>query len=499
MDYIVAFDQGTTSSRCMIFDREGKVVARAQEESKRYFPRPGWVEQNAAEIWSSQLGMYFKALTEAGLTSNDIAAIGIANQRETTVVWNRHTGKPVCMAPVWQCRRGAPLIEEIVEAGHGEMIRAKTGLVPDAYFSASKLAWVLDNVEGVREGAEAGDILFGTVDSWLIWQMTKGATHATDYTNASRTLLFNIHTLEWDKELLELFNIPEQMLPEVKSSFEIFGLAEMDTRAQIPICGVLGDQQASLFAQCCFEVGDIKATYGTGSFILMHTGDKPVASEHGLLTTIAFAWKAEGSDELNVTYALEGSVYSAGSTIQWLRDGLHFIRQAEETEEIAKSVEDNDGVFLVPAFNGLGAPHWDSNARGMLTGLTQGTTKAHIVRAALESIVFQAMEIIEVMAEDAGMDIRELRVDGGASANDFIMQLQSDLLGVDVIRPQLTEATALGAAMCAGIASGFWESAEDLYEIIRRDNTTFIPSHDAEETARLEQGWKRAVRQTKAP
>jgi len=495
MDYIVAVDQGTTSSRCVVFDRDANVVAIAQEEIKRYFPHSGWVEQDATEIWSSQLGMYFKALAEAGLSNDDVAAIGVTNQRETTVVWDRHTGKPVCLAPVWQCRRGAPLIEKLVEEGYGEMIREKTGLIPDAYFSASKLAWILDNVEGVREGAEVGDILFGTVDSWLIWNMTDGATHATDYTNASRTLLFNIKTLEWDKELLDLFNIPPQMLPEVKSTFEVFGVTEGNTKSQIPICGVLGDQQSALFAQCCFEEGDTKATYGTGSFVLMNTGKKLVTSNHGLLTTIAFAWTPEGSDELFVTYALEGSVYSAGSTVQWLRDGLHLIREAENAQAIAQSVESADGVYLVPAFNGLGAPYWDNEARGVLSGFTQGTTQAHIVRAALESIAFQVTDVIEAMAKDAEVDIRELRVDGGVSRNDFVMQFQADLLDVDVVRPEITEATALGAALCAGIATGFWDDHKEFYDIIGRNSTTFIPSHDAEKVGELKAGWAHAIKQ----
>jgi glycerol kinase len=399
------------------------------------------------------------------------------------------------MAPVWQCRRGESYIKEWVDAGHGDMIREKTGLIPDAYFSASKLRWILDNVEGVREKVEAGDVICGTVDCWLIWKMTGGKAHATDYTNASRTMLFNIHTLAWDQELLDLFDIPACMLPEVKSSFEIFGLTESVTNSQTPICGVVGDQQAALFAQCCFEPGDAKATYGTGCFALMNTGTKPVLSKHGLLTTIAFAWQSEGDPEVHVTYALEGSVYSAGSTLQWLRDGMHFIKDVDQVEALARSVEDNAGVYLVPAFNGLGAPHWKSDARGVLTGLTQGSQPAHIARAALESVAFQATDVLDAMQEDAGLKIRELHVDGGVSNNDFAMQLQADLLGANVVRPKNIEATALGAAFCAGVATGFWDDHNEFYRITAEQDKVYEPSGDVGKTEELKAGWKRAVQQ----
>ncbi|MCL2818196.1 MAG: glycerol kinase GlpK [Actinomycetia bacterium] len=498
MEYIAVLDQGTTSSRCVIFDHNANVVSKAAEEIKRYFPHPGWVEQDAMEIWSSQFAMYSKALMQEQISVSDLAAIGITNQRETTIVWNRHTSEPICMAPVWQCRRGAPLIEEWVAAGYGEMIHDKTGLVPDAYFSASKLRWILDNVKDAREGAEAGDLLFGTVDSWLIWKMTDGEVHATDYTNASRTMMFNIHTLQWDDELLEIFDIPRVMLPEVKSSFDIFGVNETGSKPQVPICGVVGDQQAALFAQCCFDKGQAKATYGTGSFVLMNTGSEPVTSKRGLLTTIAFAWQEEGSDELNVTYALEGSVYSAGSALQWLRDGLHLIRKVPEVNELAAAVDDTNGVHFVPAFNGLGAPYWDSEARGTLTGLTQGSTREHIARATLESIAFRVNDVLEAMVEDSHTDITELRVDGGVSNSDFLMQFQADLIGVDVIRPHMVEATALGAAFVAGIATGIWDDQAQLLRIADKKTKTFTPAMDKAEVKLRKKDWARAIKKARA-
>ena len=498
MDYIAVFDQGTTSSRCVIFNSDAKVISHASEEIKRFFPRPGWVEQDAMEIWSSQFGMYTKALAKAQLTPHEISAIGITNQRETTVVWDKNTGEPICLAPVWQCRRGAKLVDEWVAAGHSTMIHQKTGLIPDAYFSASKLRWILDNVEGARAGAEAGDYLFGTVDSWLIWKMTAGEVHATDYTNASRTMMFNIHTLQWDDELLEIFDIPRSMLPQVQSSFEIFGDTNLGSKAHVPISGVLGDQQAALFAQCCFEKGQAKATYGTGCFVLMNTGHEPVISDRGLLTTIAFAYQEEGEDQLHVTYALEGSVYSAGSALQWLRDGLQLIRRVPEVNGLAESVVDSHGVHMVPAFNGLGAPYWDSNARGILTGLTQGATREHIARAALESIAFQVSDVLEAMEKDAGSDITELRVDGGVSQSDFLMQFQADLLGVDVIRPQMIEATALGAAYCAGISTGFWTDQRQLCDITDSNNKTFKPTMSSDEVKKLKAGWARAIKKAQA-
>jgi len=494
MDYVVVFDQGTTSSRCIIFDREANVVAKASQEVKRHFPHAGWVEQDAMEIWSSQFAMYAKAMAEHQLQPKQIAVIGITNQRETTIVWNKHTGEPVCMAPVWQCRRGAPWIESLIDTGHSELIHNKTGLLPDAYFSASKLRWILDNVEGARAGAEAGDLLFGTVDTWLIWKLTAGQEHLTDYTNASRTMFFNIHTHEWDDELLELFDIPKKMLPEIRSSFDIFGDTTLGSPQSIPISGVLGDQQAAMFAQCCFEPGEAKATYGTGSFVLMNTGHEAVISKHGLLTTIAFAWCEDNCDKLNVTYALEGSNYSAGSTLQWLRDGLHLFRHVSEVEPMARSVKDNHGVYLVPAFNGMGAPHWDSDARGLLTGLTQGATTEHIVRAALESIAFQVADVLEAMEKDSGIPLAELRVDGGVSQNDFVIQLQSDVLGVDVVRPAMVEATALGAAFCAGIATGFWEDPKWFRAHMNQGKETFTPEVPAEQVSALKEGWQTAVK-----
>jgi len=510
-DYIVAFDQGTTSSRCVVFDRDANIVSSAQEEIKRYFPHPGWVEQDATEIWSSQLGMYFKSLARSGITSADVAGIGVTNQRETTIVWNRHTGEPVYRAIVWQCRRGTPCIDRLIEEGYSDLVREKTGLMPDAYFSASKLRWILDNVPGAREGAEAGDVLFGTVDTWLIWQMTLGKVHATDYTNASRTMLLNIHTLQWDDELLELFDIPRAMLPDLKASDALFGLTEADVQARVPISGVLGDQQSALFAQCCFEKGDTKATYGTGCFVLVNTGDKPALSKNGLLTTIAYTSHRgqdgqgqecerhtgeQGSTVTQVTYALEGSVYSAGSTVQWLRDGLRIIRHVSEVEEMALSLEGNDGVYLVPAFNGLGAPHWNSEAQGVLTGLTQGTTPEHIARAALESTAFQVADVIHAMEEDMGDNIAELRVDGGMSKNDFLMQFQADVLEADVVRSEIVEATALGVAMCAGISVGFFSSQRDACALQRRTGDTFKPSQDVGKVAQLKEEWEHAITQS---
>ena len=510
MSYIAAFDQGTTSSRCLIFDHDAQVVSSAQQDIARYFPRPGWVEQDAMEIWASQIGMFTKALSRAQLSAGDIAAIGITNQRETSVVWNRTTGEPIAPAPVWQCRRGAPLIDELVAAGHGETIQAKTGLVPDAYFSASKVRWILDNVPGARATAEAGELAFGTIDSWLIYKLTGGTLHATDYTNASRTMLFNIHTLNWDDELLNLFDIPRSMLPEIRPSSGSFGEVDGDYGRGIPLMGVLGDQQAALFGQCCFGSGQAKATYGTGAFVLLNTGEHPVQSKNGLLTTIAFSsdakaeagTKAGTGDVPRVTYALEGSVYSAGSTIKWLRDELHLIRTAEETEELARQIDDTAGVYLVPAFNGLGAPYWDSAARGVIVGLTQGAGRAQVVRAALESVGFQVADVLRAMSEDVARclpgscSLHDLRVDGGVSHNDFAMQFQADVLGAEVLRPRLVETTALGVAFAAGLAVGYWSNFDALCAHWQLDRT-FTPSRPANEVAALVGGWQHAVSQAR--
>lgn len=456
-EYILSLDQGTTSSRAIVFDKQGNIVSLAQKEFKQYFPKDGWVEHDPKEIWSSQASVAVQALSENGIKSSSIAAIGITNQRETTVVWDRKTGKAIYNAIVWQDRRTADYCDQLKAEKWGGRIREKTGLVIDAYFSGTKVKWILDNVEGARERAEKGELAFGTIDSWLVWNLTEGKVHITDVTNASRTMLFNINTLEWDHELLELMDIPASMLPEVKSSSEVYG--ETGTNfltTPIPIAGIAGDQQAALFGQMCVEKGMVKNTYGTGCFILTNTGSKPVKSTNNLLTTIA--WKI--GDE--TTYALEGSVFIGGAVVQWIRDGLELIRNAAEIEKLANSVEDNGGVYLVPAFVGLGAPHWDQYARGGMLGITRGTTKGHVARAALESICFQSSEVIDAMSADAGIPVKEIRVDGGAAANDTLMQIQSDIMQIDVIRPKILETTALGAAYFAGLAVGFWANLEEL-------------------------------------
>src|SRR6266536_5543384 len=450
MKYILALDQGTTSSRAIIFDRAGSIKALAQREFPQFFPRPGWVEHDANDIWSTQAGVAAQALAQAGLTPGDIAAIGITNQRETTVVWDRKTGNPICHAIVWQDRRTAAMCDRLKARGLEKLIRKKTGLVLDAYFSGTKLQWILQHVPGAREKAKAGELAFGTVDSWLVWNLTGGRSHVTDVSTASRTMLFNIRKGEWDDELLDLLDVPRSVLPEVRSSSEVFGEASHFSSA-IPIAGIAGDQQAALFGQVCNRPGMVKNTYGTGCFMLMNTGAKPIASKNNLLTTIA--WQVGKRTE----YALEGSIFIAGAVVQWLRDGLGIIKSSSEVEALAAQVPDNGGVYLVPAFAGLGAPHWDPYARGVIAGITRGTRAAHIGRAALEGIAYQVMDVLKAMEADAGIRLKELRVDGGACANDLLMQFQSDLLGVPVVRPRVSETTAIGAAYLAGLAVGYWK------------------------------------------
>ncbi len=485
--FILALDQGTTSSRALIVDREGAVVGMASKPLTQHYPHPGWVEHDPTEILASQMSVMAEVQFKTGIHSDRIEAIGITNQRETTVVWDRLTGQPIARAICWQCRRTAPAVEALLAAGHGDMIRERTGLIPDAYFSASKIAWILDSVPGARDRAGRGELAFGTVDSWLVYKLTGGAVHATDMTNASRTMVFDIHEKRWDEDLLALWDIPLSMMPEVLPSGADYGMtAPYVTTNPLPIRGVVGDQQAALFGHRCFEAGSAKNTYGTGCFMLMNTGDEPVASESGLITTIGIA---EGGE---VSYALEGSVFVAGALIQWLRDELGIIRTAAETETLAMSVEDTGGVHVVPAFTGLGAPYWDPDARGIITGLTRGTTKAHLVRAALESLAFQTADILEVMQRDAGMDLAALEVDGAAAANSFLLGFQSDLLGIDVIRPAELEATALGAAYIAGITSAFWDGRDGLPPR-GEECTVFSPSLTADERNRAYSGWHAAV------
>lgn len=484
----MALDQGTTSSRCILFDKRGTICSMAQREFQQIYPRSGWVEHNPMEIWSSQLGVVTEAMAKINASAEDVAALGITNQRETTIVWNRHTGVPVYNAIVWQCHRTADMVDALAKEGFGEIIRRKTGLVPDAYFSATKISWILDHVEGARQAAEAGDLLFGTVDTWLIWNLTKGRIHVTDYTNASRTMLFDIHNLCWDEELLEKFRIPKSMLPEVKPSSCVYGKTDSNLLGgEIQIGGAAGDQQAALFGQCCFEAGDVKNTYGTGCFLLMHTGDEAVSSEHGLVTTIA----AGNSDR--VEYALEGSVFVAGAAIQWLRDGLRVIKTAAQSQMYAEEVEDTDGVYLVPAFSGLGAPYWNQYARGTVVGLTRGCTKEHFVRATLESIAYQSHSVLHAMEQDAKMDIRTLKVDGGASANDFLMQFQADIMNAAVHRPGCIETTALGAAYLAGLAVGYFKDKEEI-KANWQLSKEFVPVMSEERRKKLLHGWDKAVR-----
>jgi len=489
--FILALDQGTTSSRAIIFDHQGNAVSTAQKEFTQIYPQPGFVEHDAAEIWSTQAGVALEAITRAGIESTQIAAIGITNQRETAVIWNRKTGKPVYNAIVWQDRRTAAFCDQMRESGHGNRIQQKTGLVIDAYFSATKIRWILDHVEGAGEMAEKGELAFGTIDTWLIWNLSQGKVHATDVSNASRTMLFNIHTLSWDKELLKIFDIPESLLPEVKSSSEIFCNTSGLFSSPVPVAGVAGDQQAALFGQMCVKPGMVKNTYGTGCFMVMNTGTKPIHSDNNLLTTLA--WKIGN----HVEYALEGSIFIAGAAVQWLRDGLGIIRKSEDIEKLAAKVPDNGGVYFVPAFAGLGAPHWNQHARGIIAGLTRGSTAAHIARATLESIAFQTLEVLQAMEADSGITIKELRVDGGATVNNFLMQFQSDLIGTRVIRPKITETTALGAAYLAGLAVGFWSKMEDIDHQWQNERT-FTPQMNADKVHDLIHGWNRAVKTAKA-
>ncbi len=486
--YLMAFDQGTTSSRTIIFNEFGETISVAQREFRQIFPKPGWVEHDAMEIWSSQISVTTECMAKKGISAKEIAAIGITNQRETTVVWDKHTGQPVYNAIVWQCRRTSDYCDSLKAKGFDKVIRDKTGLIVDAYFSGTKVKWILDNVEGAREKAEKGDLLFGTIDTWLIWNLTKGEVFATDYTNASRTMLFNIKTLEWDNEILEELGIPKAMLPEVKPSSHLFGHTDEGLiGAQIPIAGVAGDQQAALFGQCCFEEGMVKNTYGTGCFILMNTGEKAVESKNGLLTTIA--WGVDGK----VEYALEGSVFVAGAAIQWLRDGLRMIDQASFSESYAVKVEDSNGVYVVPAFTGLGAPYWDQYARGAIVGITRGVEKEHFIRATLESLAYQSNDVIKAMAKDSGVDVKQLRVDGGACANNFLMQFQADIMDVDVCRPAVIESTALGAIYLAGLAVGYYKDKEEITKKVSISRT-FEPSMEAAKRERLVRGWNKAVK-----
>jgi glycerol kinase len=488
--FIVSLDQGTTSSRAIVFNHGGEIVSVAQKEFTQIFPQPGWVEHDPAEIWSSQVTVATEAIVKAGLSPKDIAAIGITNQRETTIIWDKKTGKPIHNAVVWQDRRTASYCDELKKEGHDKTIREKTGLIVDAYFSGTKIKWILDNVEGAREKAESGSIIFGTVDSWLLWNLTAGAVHATDITNASRTMLFNIHTLQWDEELLQLLNIPLSMLPEVRSSSEVYGeTAGQLLAAKIPIAGIAGDQQAALFGQMCTSKGMVKNTYGTGCFMLMNIGEKPILSKNNLITTIA--WKINGQ----VQYALEGSIFIGGAVVQWLRDGLGIISSSNDVEDLAQEANDNGGVYLVPAFAGLGAPHWNGHARGTMVGITRGTTAAHIARAALESIAFQTMEVLQAMENDSGISIKELRVDGGATVNDLLMQVQANVLKTKVVRPSITETTAMGAAYLAGLAIGYWDSLDEIQKQWKIDRV-FEP--DDTNTNGLVKGWHRAVKAAKA-
>ena len=489
--YILALDQGTSSSRAIVFDSQGKIKATSQKEFTQIFPKPGWVEHNPMEIWSSQASVIAEAITSIGINGHNIAGNGITNQRETTIVWDAETGEPVYNAIVWQDRRTSRFCDRLKKKkGLTETIRNKTGLIIDAYFSATKVHWILENVPGARQRAEESKLKFGTVDTWLVWMLTRGEVHVTDVSNASRTMLFNIHTLEWDKELLELFNIPVSMMPEVRSSSEIYGYTKETIFAcEVPIGGMAGDQQAALFGQMCTEPGSVKNTYGTGCFLLMNSGEKPIMSENNLLTTIA--WKIGNT----VNYALEGSIFVAGSVVQWLRDGLGIIRTSKDVEKLATSVPDNGGVYFVPALTGLGAPHWDQYAKGSIYGITRGTTAGHIARAALEGVAFQTMDIVRAMEKDAGCPLKELKVDGGATANNLMMQFQADILGTSVIRPKVTETTALGAAYLAGLAVGYWESIDHIKSQwgVERE---FTPQADDETVQNLRDGWADAIRRT---
>lgn len=489
MKYIMALDQGTTSSRCIIFDKEGNIISSAAKEFEQYFPKSGWVEHNPNEIWSSTLAVMVEAMALKGIEASSIDCLGITNQRETTIVWDRLTGEPVFNGIVWQCRRTAKMVDEIKKNNPDieKIIKEKTGLILDPYFSATKIAWILDNVPGARKKAENGDLMFGTVDTWLIYKLTKGKVYATDYTNASRTMLFNIHELKWDKDLLELFNIPESMLPNVKNSSEVYGYTDPQIVGEsILISGVAGDQQAALFGQCCFDEGEGKNTYGTGCFLLLNTGKNIVDSKNGLLTTIAFGINGE------IKYALEGSVFVAGAAIKWLRDELRIIDNAAETENIAESVDNTAGVYVVPAFTGLGAPYWDAYARGAIIGLSRGSTREHIIRATLESLAYQTFDVLKSMEEDSKIGINSLRVDGGASANNFLLSFQSDILNCEIIRPKVIETTALGAAYLAGLASGYYKDIDEIKSNWKKDRV-FTPEMDEKIREKKIKGWKEAV------
>ncbi len=486
--YILALDQGTTSSRAIVFNHKGQITSVAQKEFRQIFPQPGWVEHDPNEIWSSQAGVAAEVTAKMGINGTNIKAIGITNQRETTIVWDRTTGEPVYNAIVWQDRRTAAFCDQLKNDGHTDMIRTKTGLVIDAYFSGSKIRWILDNVPGARAKAESGELAFGTVDSWLVWKFTRGRIHATDVTNACRTMLFNIRTLEWDQELLKIFDIPASMLPEVKQSSEIYGeTATTIFASKIPIAGIAGDQHAALFGQMCIDNGMVKNTYGTGCFMLMNIGDEFIESKNNLLTTIA--WKIDGKTQ----YAFEGSIFIGGAVVQWLRDGLGVIKTSAEVEQLALSVPDTGGVYFVPAFAGLGAPYWDAEARGTIVGLTRGSTAGHIARAALQSIAYQTMDVLKAMEADAGVPIRELRVDGGATANNLLMQFQANLLNCKVIRPNIVETTALGAAYLAGLAVGYWENREEIQQLWQAEKE-FVPAADTTKIQNGIKGWKKAVR-----
>jgi glycerol kinase len=491
-EYILALDQGTTSSRAIVFDRLGQIRSVAQKEFTQIFPKPGWVEHDPNEIWSTQASVAAEATVKMGINGTNIKAIGITNQRETTIVWDRTTGEPVYNAIVWQDRRTASFCDQLKNDGHADLIRSKTGLVIDAYFSASKVRWILENVPGARAKAEAGGLAFGTVDSWLVWKFTRGRVHATDVTNASRTMLFNIRTLEWDQELLKIFNIPASMLPEVKQSSEIYGeTATTIFASKIPIAGIAGDQHAALFGQMCVDNAMVKNTYGTGCFMLMNIGNEFIESRNNLLTTIA--WKIDGK----IQYAFEGSIFIGGAVVQWLRDGLGIIKTSAEVEQLALSVPDTGGVYFIPAFAGLGAPYWDAEARGTIVGLTRGSTAGHVARAALQSIAYQTMDVLKAMEADAGMQIRELRVDGGATANNLLMQFQANLLNCKVIRPNVVETTALGAAYLAGLAVGYWKNREEIQQLWQAE-MEFIPVADSPEVQNGIRGWKRAIRAAQA-
>ena len=486
--YVMALDAGTTSNRCILFNEKGEMCSVAQKEFTQYFPHPGWVEHDANEIWSTQLGVAVEAMSKIGATAEDIAAIGITNQRETTIVWDKNTGEPVYHAIVWQCRRTSEYCDTLKEKGLTETFRQKTGLVTDAYFSGTKLKWILDNVEGVRERAENGELLFGTVETWLIWRLTKGKVHVTDYSNASRTLMFNINTLEWDDEILAELNIPKCMLPEAKPSSCVYGEADPSfLGGPIPIGGAAGDQQAALFGQTCFRPGEAKNTYGTGCFMLMNTGDKPVFSKNGLVTTIA--WGLDGK----VKYALEGSIFVAGAAVQWLRDEMRLIDSSPDSEYMASKVKDTNGCYVVPAFTGLGAPHWDQYARGTIVGITRGVNKYHIIRATLESLAYQTNDVLQAMKADSGIELAALKVDGGASANNFLMQTQADIINAPVERPRCVETTAMGAAYLAGLAVGYWSSKEDVINNWAIDKV-FMPEISEEDRAKKVAGWNKAVK-----